>query len=336
MNVYVCVTLYHVYIALLKIFSYKENKKAIVILLNANNEHVYNQFVYIYNQLLKLGFNCAIRLRTKRNEFLGRENKFNRQQLTFVEKQMEEIHAKHFTLYNFAWNNSYVYSTASMLYKKCKDAVFIEESTLIAKVPIEKKWKTLLHKYIYGGVNYIKDDKLKEILVQKPELFPQEWQSKIRPLQISSMIGLLTEEDKLDILRIMSKHGERLQGMLGETGLGIIYSNPFSEDGLISESEKINNLIKICNLYKKYGRVILKLHPRDTSVYPVGEEITVLPGSFPSELLSLLGCKFKYAVAVSSSAVDTTNADYKINMNDNYLHDKIFVLKDINGNIVEN
>lgn len=335
MKVYVCVTLYHVYVTLVKVYSDKEDISKIVILLNANNEKVYQQYIYIGQQLLKHGFVCDVRLRTKWDELRGKVRVQNKQQLLIVEEQMRKIGVSEFTLYNFAWNNSYVYSTASLLYKKCKEAIFIEESTLIAKVPLEKKWKKSVHKIFNGGVDFINDDKLKTIYVQKPEMFPSIWQNKLTILQLDSWTSQLTSENKSEILKIMSQDGERIHALLKEENVGIVYSNPFSEDGLITEKEKITNLMKICSFYKQYGKVILKLHPRDTSKYPIDSEMTLLPGSFPSELLSLTGYKFKYAVAVSSSAVNTTNAEYKINMNENYLHDRKFVLRDINGKIVE-
>lgn len=335
MKVYLCVTLYHVYITLVKIISNRESKDDVVILLNANNEQIFEQFKYIDKQLKSNGYACDLRLRSKKNEVLGIERMNNRKQLKLVQDLMRKKGHSGFTLYNFAWNNSYIYSTASLLYKKCDRAVFMEESALIAKLPPEKSWKKMLHRIMGDRVDFYKDDKLSEIRVQRPETFPKEWKKKFTILDLPGMIQKTEAKDKDAILRIMSKDGGKLMNLLNEPDVGIVYTNPFSEQNLVSEQEKVEYILKMCRYYKKYGKVVVKLHPRDTTDYPLDRDISVLPASFPSELLALTGYRFKFAVAICSSAVNTTNAEYKVNMNENFLKDRKFVLKNINGEIVE-
>lgn len=334
MDVYVCVTLYHVYITLLKIISDGRDKDRSMILLNANNEQIYKQYKYIYKQLISNGYICDLRLRKRINEILGIERIKNIRQLSLVKDRMRKSEETDFTLYNFAWNNSYVYSTASLLYKKCNRAVFIEESTMLANVPPEKVWKKILHK-LMGGVDFYKDDKLIEICVQKPEFFPPQWEKKLSKLDIDKLQQNLTERDKNLIIKLMSEDGEHLLQHFDEEDVGIVYTGPFSEDKLLTEKEKIDYIMRICNFYQRYGKVVLKLHPRDTSEYPVGSDILVLPASFPSELLALTGYQFKFAVAICSSAVNTTKAEYKINMIDDIHKNTNFILKDIEGLVVK-
>lgn len=335
MRVYVCVTLYHVYISLLMILTSGADKKRNIVFLNANNEKVYQQYCYIGEQLKKRGYICDVRLRSLKSEILQKERVKNHRQLKIVKDQMRKIGAEEFTLVNFAWNNSYVYPSAGLLYRKAKDAIFVEESTLIAKLEQEKGWKKLIHKLMGDAVDFYKDSKLKTILVQKPETFPQTWQSKLKVLDIGEYVRRLSEHDIQEILNIMSQEGTKLLKLMQKPGLGIVYSCPFSEQGVISEEEKISQIVRICEFYQQYGDVVVKLHPRDTAVYPVGEKVTILPGSFPSELLSLTGYRFKFAVSVCSSAVNTTNAEYKINLNESFYNDPVFQMKDINGQIVE-
>jgi hypothetical protein len=78
--------------------------------------------------------------------------------------------------------------------------------------------------------------------------------------------------------------------------------------------------------YSKYGTPVLKLHPRDTSDYQLENKCTILPAFFPSEILTLLDIHFKYAIGICTSAVPTTDADYKININENFLKDLKFKL----------
>ena len=335
MNVYVCVTLYHVYITLLFVFLSGNNKENNIIFLNANNEIVYKQYLYIAQQLKMRGYICDVRLKSFKDEIFGREIQKNKKQLKIVESCMKVIEEKDFTLINFAWNNSYVYPAAGLLYKKAKEAIFVEESTLIAMLKQEKKWKKVLHRILGDCVDFYKDSKIREIMVQKPETFPEEWQNKLSILDVARLSKKLNKNDAYEIIEIMSQEGVNLFDILQETNIGIVYTCPFSEQNIISEEEKIKQILLICNHYKKYGKCILKLHPRDTSVYPVDDDIIILSPSFPSELLGLTGYKFKYAVSVCSSAVNTTFAENKINMNENFYNSPEFVLLDIDGNNIE-
>ena len=334
MNVYVCVTLYHVYVALLDIFSSKRDYNKLVILLNANNKQIFKQFQYIYQQLIKEGVNCSIRLRSKTKEVLGFEEFKNHQQLNFVREMMNNSNTAHFTLYNFAWNNSYAYSTVKLLYKRCAKAIFMEESAIIAKLPEENKWKKKIQRLMGNIVDFYKEEKLQEIRVQHPELFPKSWGDKLQRLDLNKMLLKLSKEEKEKILKIMSEDSSQVIDLLKEKDVGIIFTSPFSEDNLITESEKIMYTQQMCSYYKKYGKVIVKLHPRDTTNYHFDHDVAVLSKSFPSELLTLTGYKFKFAIAICSSAVNTANAEYKINMNEDFLREKKFVLKDINGNVI--
>lgn len=335
MNIYVCVTLYHVYITLLLIFSTKTQKQSII-LLSANDPWIYEQYKYIAHQLKKKGFNCDLRYRTNKTELLGLEKIKNRIQYRMIKKIMGERGVQNYILYNFAWNISYIYSTVALLYKKCEQAIFIEEGVFTGTLGEEKKWKKLFHKYIYGGNDFYKDDKLKEIRVQRPDLFPENWKSKLVELKLSEMIYYLDDVEKKEIISIISQESEKINLLLSGEKVGIIYSCPTSENGQTTEEEKICFTLRLCEFYKQYGRVILKLHPRDKSTYPVDKETMILSGGFPSELLTLVGYKFKFAVALCSSAVETTNAEYRINMNENFTKDRKLILRDIHGEVVQN
>lgn len=335
MNVYVCVTLYHVYVTLLEVFSTNTEKDKLVILLNANNKQIFRQFQYINKQLTKAGFKCDLRLHSKKKELIGFEEMKNRGQLSFVKKMMGLSATTKFTLYNFAWNNSYAYSTVKLLYKNCERAIFIEESAIIAKLPEEKKWKKYLQKIMGGVVDFYEDEKLQAICVQKPELFPQAWKPKLQKLELNLMLSKLSQDEKDTILQLMSEDSTKIIELLKGPSVGIVFTSPFSEDHLITEQEKINYTQQMCNYYKRYGEVIVKLHPRDTTNYHLESNIPVLSESFPSELLALTGYTFKFAIAICSSAVNTANAESKINMNNDFLSDKRFVLRDINGNVVQ-
>lgn len=334
MNVYVCVTLYHAFFSILKIFHEGADRSNNVIFLNANNERVYNQYCYIADQLKQRGFTCDVRLRTLKGEIIGTERKKNKQQLRIVYEKMRKANITEFTLFNFAWNNSYIYPSAGLLYKKAESVVLIEESTLIAKLGQEKKWKKIIHRIMGDVVDFYKDSKLKSIMVTRPDDYPHNWKEKLQQVDIKNYINSLKASDKEEIFTIMSAEGRTVIDAFKEPGYGIVYTCPFSEQNIISEEEKIEQIVKICEYYSRYGKIMLKLHPRDISDYPVSNNIVTIPAMFPSELLSMISYEFEFAVSVCSSAVNTTNAKHKINMNEGFYKNPIFRMLDINGDEV--
>jgi hypothetical protein len=335
MNVYVCVTLYHAFFSLLKIYHEGANRNSNIVFLNANNEKVYQQYCYISNQLKKMDFTCDVRLRSLKGELIGIENKKNKNQLNIATSKMKQENKTDFVLFNFAWNNSYIYPSARLLYKNAKSVILIEESTLIAKLGQEKAWKKNVHRMMGDVVDFYKDSKLDSIMVTRPVDYPSEWRSKLQKVNIKDYISVLSVTDKEEIFSIMSSEGKTVINALKEPGYGIVYTCPFSEQNVISEKEKIKQVLMICDYYKQYAKVILKLHPRDLTHYPVNKEVVIIPAMFPSELLSMIDYTFEFAASVCSSAVNTTNAKYKININDSFYKNPVFKLLDINGNEVK-
>ena len=88
----------------------------------------------------------------------------------------------------------------------------------------------------------------------------------------------------------------------------------------MKEEEKIEIYNSIVNYYSKYGKVVVKIHPRDTTHYDFPEDM-ILEGGYPSELLNILGIRFRFAIGICTSAIETAEAEIKINLNDNFLKD---------------
>ncbi len=324
-EVYVCVTLYHLYLSLLMIEN-KNNSKNSVILLNANDKGIYKQFRELTPILKNHGFMCDVRLRNKWKDVIGFEELENKKQYRVLSIIFGQDVTNKYILYNFAWNCQYVYTTANIYFKKCKSAVFVEEGALTAINPPQSKLKIIVKKLQGGTVDFYKNAKLQSIYVQHPEIYPKDWGKKIKKLDVSKLLAVLDENSKKMIADIFLHN---LTDVLTKqlVDVGIIYTQPLSEDGFITEQEKLNYYHRIVEFYSKYGTPVIKLHPRDTSDYHFEDKYTVLPSYFPSELLGLLGIHFKYAVGICTSAVPNTDADYKININENFLADLKFHLE---------
>lgn len=324
-ELYICVTLYHLYLSLLYI-NKNRSKANCILLLNANDSQIYSQFCKIAPVLMKNGYVVSCRIRNKTKDVLGLEEIENRKQYRFLEEKWGfDVEGK-FTLYNFAWNLQYIYSTANLFFKKCKEAFFVEEGALTAINPPQSKLKVFIKRVTGTVVDFYKEEKVKAILVQKPEIYPAEWKSKLSVLNVKELLSSLDNDTKKVILDVFL--GDFLATV--ESGaldnVGIVYTQPISEDGYISESVKIDYYQKMVQYYSAYGKPIVKLHPRDLTNYNFGKDVLVMPAFFPSELLNLLDIHFLYAVGICTSAVPTTNADYRVNVNENFLNDLRFAL----------
>ncbi|MCD8129982.1 MAG: glycosyltransferase family 52 protein [Lachnospiraceae bacterium] len=323
-SVYVCVVPYHLYLSLILI-ECKSNRENSVVLLNANDSKIYEQFCSLKTRLEDYNFKVDVRLRDLKKDILGIEEIENKKQYKTVCSMFGEDISGKFILYNFAWNCQYVYTTANIYYKKCEKAIFVEEGALTAINPPQSSIKILVKKIQGGSVDFYKDEKLEGIYVQQPEIYSKEWERKLRKFDISDLLKELNVESKKVVADIfLGDLTETLSKQLVD--VGIIYTQPLSEDGFISEEEKIDYYTQMVQFYSKYGNPVLKLHPRDTSIYNLEDICTVLPAYFPSELLGLLNIRFKYAVGICTSAVPTTDAEYKLNINENFLTDSRFRL----------
>lgn len=319
-NVYICVTPCHLYLSLLLINDKKDNA---YILLNANDKEIYKQFNVVASKMRNAGYLVDTRLRNKKKDILGLEAGVSRKQF---EKVFGDEKEPIFALYNFAWNCQYVYSTADLFYKKCNTAFFIEEGALTPINPPQPSWKVVLKRITGAPVDFYKDEKVKGIYVQKPEMYPKDWGKKLKSLNVKIMLNELANNEKKTIIDVFI--GDLIES-LGEMqkDIGIIYTQPLSEDGYISEETKKEYFQNMVDFYGEGKPVFLKIHPRDLSEYRVPANCTVLPGYFPSELMNILAVRFKFAVGICTSAVSNADADIKMNINENFLNDKEFALK---------
>ena len=325
-EVYVCVTLYHLYLSLL-ITNKRRSKKDCILLLNANDHKIFEQFCRLREMLCQNGYKVDCRLRDKIKDIIGLEELINQKQYLLAKRVLQSELDRDFILFNFAWNLKYVYTTANIFYKKCAKAYFIEEGVLTPINPAQPKYKVIIKRLLGGSVNYYRDEKLKGVYIQNPELYPAEWRKKLKRLEVKPMLELLDDKTKKMILKIFLGDFIDELNTAVRNDVGIIYTQPLSEDGYITESEKQKYFLEMVTYYKKYGHPVVKIHPRDITEYQFSDDVTVLPAYFPSELLALLDIRFKYAVGICTSAVPTTNTENKLNINENFLNDRKFRLK---------
>ncbi|MCI6272312.1 MAG: glycosyltransferase family 52 protein [Erysipelotrichaceae bacterium] len=86
----------------------------------------------------------------------------------------------------------------------------------------------------------------------------------------------------------------------------LILTQPLFKDGLVeSEDEQFAIYNDVCNTYKNNFKIYIKVHPRDNVDYLKISDVKILDRKFPIEILSFSSnLKFKKGITYSSSALE--------------------------------
>lgn len=252
----------------------------------------------------------------------------DRENFAVMERVLNNLHTKkhEFFLVNHTWNKALVCYPASIWFRYCKKSIFIEEGYAQIATPDEKPFVLWL-KHLYGNQKeFWKDDRLKGIYVQNKELFSSYPIPELKQFTLNVDFG---EREKKELIDLFVNGQDRMEiERLRKEADGVLYTQPISEDGYVKEEVKIRIYKELVEYYSKYGKVYVKVHPRDTTQYGFPEGM-VLKGNYPSELLNVLGVKFKFAIGLCTSAVETANADVRINLNERFLSELKYELQEL-------
>ncbi|WP_252132232.1 glycosyltransferase family 52 protein [Clostridium caldaquaticum] len=313
MYFYICSTPYHVLLSLCNIFL---TKKKSVLYLSTHDNNSFKIFLSYKENLKKLDLisEIYIRKRNKKKEKIKIESIKDR--IEYIKIKPKLSNSK---VYNFAWNAYSLYTTSNFLYKKSNIVFFIEEGAYQNVNPKPSKLILFIKKYIYGiSTDFYKDEKLKKILVQYPEKYPKHLIGKIEKFDVNLLFNRLTKYEIQSIVKIfLSDYDiEKLINIKSNKSI-IILTQPLSEDGFISENEKVNLYKKIIDKYNNYS-VVIKKHPREKTNYCF-ENVTEIEGAFPSEIFSFIGIRFNKAIGICTSAITLIDADEKVNLDEDFL-----------------
>ncbi|WP_338825127.1 hypothetical protein MHOCP_06840 [Moorella humiferrea] len=151
-----------------------------------------------------------------------------------------------------------------------------------------------------------RSSRINKILVQEPERLPKDIRHKGMRLCLQELMFNVKENDKLIILRKVFPDLSRdiSHGISGHKVL--LLTQPFSEDGLMSEDEKISLYSRVLQRYPQ-SHICLKPHPRERTDYQsvFGNQITIIPREFPLEILSWYdNVNFDLVITWNSSAIN--------------------------------
>lgn len=180
----------------------------------------------------------------------------------------------------------------------------------------EKIIKKINKKYKKFGLS----EEIKKIYLTELASIPKEIRNKVEIINLKELWNKKTKVEKekiLDIFGFDNKIIERLKNKKE-----ILYTQPLSEDKIITEEEKIEIYSKIIEKYKK-ETLVIKQHPREKTDYKkIFTNIEVLNQSFPAELFNLLGIKFEKAITLFSTAA-LSDKNIKIDFYGTEIHPKI-------------
>lgn len=192
------------------------------------------------------------------------------------------------------------HSTIGKILVKKTNFFLIEDGTINYKNFKEIFFKKILKNLLGLTRVYGREKKVKKIYLTGLAPIPEEIKNKVEIIDLKKLWEQKTKEEQQEILEIFGFNN--IINKLKERDI-ILFTQPLSEDGIISEQEKVNLYSKIVSKYPN-EKLILKRHPREKTNYmEIFKEVLVLEENFPSEIFDLLEINFKKGVTLFSTAV---------------------------------
>lgn len=187
-----------------------------------------------------------------------------------------------------------------------------EKNSSISVRSLLKRIKNFI--FFESEPSYGRSTKVDEVHLFNPDKAPKELINKVKKLQLISFWKELSCEEKIKICNLFGL--ELLSIPNREQIQNILITQPLSEDGLISEVEKVKLYSFILKKYIDNNEtVLLKKHPRETTDYSSflkTEYVVELGGVVPFELLSLVGIKFERVITIFSSVINSFDYELEV------------------------
>lgn len=152
----------------------------------------------------------------------------------------------------------------------------------------------------------------KKILMTKPKGVPNDLIHKACFVDLNrswAKIDTMVQRQIMDVFGLSEDVVNTLQSL---KSADLLLTQPFSEEGFISENRKLRMYDELTSRYKS-SYIVIKPHPRETSQYQFdNKEVIQLPRTFPSQFLNLLGVRFSNAITVNSTAIHGIPAEKTI------------------------
>lgn len=198
--------------------------------------------------------------------------------------------------------------------------ILLEDGTSNYTINKEKKINKIKRIIMGRNLDMGRDKRIKKIYLTGLAPIPEEIKNKVEIVNLKELWNKKTKEEQEEILDIFNFDFEIIEKI--KKRRIILFTQPLSEDKVITEDEKINLYKKIIKNYN-INQIILKKHPREITDYKKYFDIEILDQSFPSELLSILDINFKKAVTIFSTAACTLSKDIEVDFYGTEVHPKL-------------
>ncbi len=167
----------------------------------------------------------------------------------------------------------------------------------------ENRIKRFIRKLLKINYHHALDERIKKIYVSNLDTLSKEYsRKKIECFNINKLWKDIGNSKKEEIKNFFNIDDDVLHQTCYKDTHILLLTQPLSEDGYITEREKINIYSKI--IKDNYKNILIKPHPRELTNYQnYFENIVLLNKDIPIELYSLLGMKFYKVVSLFSTSV---------------------------------
>lgn len=317
-NTYICYSLSHVYFALVRIIS--EDQKRVCLMypddLALSLDVLEGQLIDHFSTYPNKRIEGAWDVFKKQNGF--KLHKYKRG-LKNVVGSYSEINAwrEIFTSSHFFIFNDGAPMVMYLLANYSRQPfTLLEEGELIYSER-KRSINNLIKRIVGLPLPFGLSQSIKKIEVRFPERLPVKLQRKSSYYNIREKLTLLSEYHKQLLLKLF-----KVEALSISVKSLLLVPQPLSEDGLISEEEKLDLYREITNKYLQQGyHIYIKPHPRETTEYDkFFKNCSLIPKSFPVEMMNFLSVKFSVAITLFSTGIHLVPAQEHIILGLEYDH----------------
>lgn len=204
----------------------------------------------------------------------------------------------------------------------CKNFILLEDGLMNYQTQ-EMTWRNRIKNRIPFRKRILgRDKRISKIYLTGLAPIQKEIVSKVEVVDLKILWNKKTKKEKEKILDIFGIDDQFIESLKKKRS--ILFTQPLSEDNVISEQEKINLYRKVLQNYEE-NTVAIKKHPREYTDYEKEfPEADALPGNFPAEFFTLLGIPIEKAITLFSTAVLTLPSEIEIDFYGTECHPKLF------------
>ena len=171
-----------------------------------------------------------------------------------------------------------------------------------------KKNKSFFYNYTYFIKKYYPpiglSSKIRKIYLTGLLPIPESIEKKVEIVKIKSLLEKISEKEKIKILNIFNLNLNKIENLINIKNKILLITQPLSEDGIITEKEKIEIYKEIIKK-NNFDKIYIKPHPREKTDYKkIFSEygVQIIEKNFPLELLNFLQIKFIKIITIFSTA----------------------------------